>query len=83
MTAATAAQLSDRPGLRAIRLVIDDHEIVRAGLGAILASEPDFDVVGEAGPDDDPRLPWTGKPRAADILCWLGNSPVRVLNSSR
>ena len=21
---------------------------------------------------DDPRLPWEGKPRAADILCWLG-----------
>src|SRR5215472_4208395 len=21
---------------------------------------------------DDPRLPWHGKPRAADILCWLG-----------
>ena len=21
---------------------------------------------------DDPRLPWQGKPRAADILCWLG-----------
>ncbi len=26
----------------------------------------------KTGPDDDPRLPWTGKPRAADILCWLG-----------
>jgi membrane-associated protein len=21
---------------------------------------------------DDPRLPWSGKPRTADILCWLG-----------
>jgi membrane-associated protein len=21
---------------------------------------------------DDPRLPWQGKPRTADILCWLG-----------
>src|SRR5258707_15840554 len=21
---------------------------------------------------NDPRLPWNGKPRAADILCWLG-----------
>src|SRR6266567_6031936 len=27
---------------------------------------------GKAGPGDDPRLPWQGKPRAADILCWLG-----------
>jgi membrane protein DedA with SNARE-associated domain len=27
---------------------------------------------GKADPWDDPRLPWQGKPRAADILCWLG-----------
>jgi membrane-associated protein len=27
---------------------------------------------GEADPRDDPRLPWTGKPRAADVLCYLG-----------
>src|SRR6266545_2520465 len=27
---------------------------------------------GKAGPGGDPRLPWQGKPRAADILCWLG-----------
>lgn len=27
---------------------------------------------GEADPRDDPRLPWQGKPRAADVLCWLG-----------
>jgi membrane-associated protein len=27
---------------------------------------------GKADPQDDPRLPWHGKPRAADILCWLG-----------
>jgi membrane protein DedA with SNARE-associated domain len=25
-----------------------------------------------ADPWDDPRLPWHGKPRTADILCWLG-----------
>jgi membrane-associated protein len=24
------------------------------------------------GPENDPRLPWHGTPRAADILCWLG-----------
>ncbi len=29
-------------------------------------------VPGQAGPAEDPRLPWQGKPRAADILCWLG-----------
>jgi membrane-associated protein len=27
---------------------------------------------GQAGPPDDLRLPWQGKPRAADILCWAG-----------
>src|SRR5258708_37867757 len=27
---------------------------------------------GSADRWDDPRLPWHGKPRAADILCWLG-----------
>jgi membrane-associated protein len=26
----------------------------------------------KADPWDDPRLPWQGKPRAADIFCWLG-----------
>ncbi len=26
----------------------------------------------KADPWDDPRLPWHGKPRTADILCWLG-----------
>jgi membrane-associated protein len=31
------------------------------------AAEP-----GKADPWDDPRLPWQGKPRTADILCWLG-----------
>ena len=29
-------------------------------------------AAGQTGPGDDPRLPWQGKPRAADILCWLG-----------
>jgi membrane protein DedA with SNARE-associated domain len=27
---------------------------------------------GKAGQWSDPRLPWLGKPRAADILCWAG-----------
>jgi membrane-associated protein len=26
----------------------------------------------KADPWNDPRLPWQGKPRAADIFCWLG-----------
>src|SRR5215831_21282319 len=27
---------------------------------------------GKAEPWSDPRLPWLGKPRTADILCWAG-----------
>src|ERR1700692_1237769 len=27
---------------------------------------------GKADPSNDPRLPWHGKPRAADIFFWLG-----------
>jgi DNA-binding NarL/FixJ family response regulator len=30
-------------------LVVDDHEVVRHGLRAFLSSEPDIEVVGEAG----------------------------------
>lgn len=30
-------------------LIADDHPIVREGLAAILATQPDFDVVGQAG----------------------------------
>jgi membrane protein DedA with SNARE-associated domain len=26
----------------------------------------------KAAPLSDPRLPWNGKPRAVDIICWLG-----------
>ena len=30
-------------------LIVDDHPVVRDGLVAILSTQPDFDVVGEAG----------------------------------
>ncbi|HEV3266240.1 MAG TPA: response regulator transcription factor [Acidimicrobiales bacterium] len=33
--------------------IIDDHEMVREGLRAILDTEPDFDVVAESGTADD------------------------------
>ena len=29
-------------------LIIDDHEMVREGLKAILVAEPDFSIVGDA-----------------------------------
>jgi len=34
-------------------LVVDDHPIVRSGITSVLASQPDFDVVGEAGNGDE------------------------------
>jgi membrane-associated protein len=37
------------------------------GAGAGPAAEP-----GKADRWNDPRLPWYGRPRAADICCWLG-----------
>jgi DNA-binding NarL/FixJ family response regulator len=54
VTATTADLESETPAQPRIRVVIDGHEIEREGLKAILASEPDFDVVGETGPNDDP-----------------------------
>ena len=39
---------------RAIRvLVVDDHPVVRAGVQGMLASHPDFDVVGEAADGEE------------------------------
>ncbi len=36
--------------IRPIRvLIVDDHTIVRKGIGALLATEPNIEVVGEAG----------------------------------
>ncbi len=36
------------------------------------AAAPPAPGPGKADPWDDPRLPWRGKARRADILCWLG-----------
>ncbi|MGO1560786.1 Hemoglobin-dependent two component system response regulator HrrA [Actinomycetales bacterium JB111] len=37
-----------------IRIVLaDDHPVVRAGIGAMLASEADLEVIGEAAPPDE------------------------------
>ena len=34
------------------------------------AESPESAESPTASPWDDPRLPWTGRPRTADILCW-------------
>src|SRR4029077_19803679 len=34
-------------------LVADDHPIVRSGITSVLATQPDFDVVGTAGDGDE------------------------------
>ena len=39
---------SDRQARRVRIVIVDDHELARAGLRSILADEPDLEVVGEA-----------------------------------
>jgi DNA-binding NarL/FixJ family response regulator len=79
-----AAGQAEHAGRRATRVVVHEREIVRAGLKAIIASAPDFEVVGEAGPGDDllrlvaqaqpdvvllnPRLPAAGADACARLL---------------
>lgn len=46
--------VTDAPAPDRLRLVLaDDHAVVRAGLKLLLESEPDFEVVAEAGTVDD------------------------------
>jgi len=42
------------------------------GQTAERATTTPADTPKKADPWNDPRLPWHGKPRAADICCWLG-----------
>ena len=44
-------------------------ESAQAAEGAATAAAA---APGKADSSNDPRLPWHGKPRAADIFCWLG-----------
>jgi DNA-binding NarL/FixJ family response regulator len=40
---------ADAPGNRVTIFLLDDHEVVRRGVRQLLDSEPDMEVVGEAG----------------------------------
>jgi len=46
---------------------VPETEPAAEGAETAATAEP-----GKAGRPNDPRLPWHGKPRTADILCWLG-----------
>jgi DNA-binding NarL/FixJ family response regulator len=47
-------------------MIVDDHQIVREGLKAILQDDPDFEVVAESRQSRD-SLSWRGEP--TPILC--------------
>jgi DNA-binding NarL/FixJ family response regulator len=83
-------------GTEAVRvLIVDDDALVRAGLRAVLGSEPDLAVVGEAGdgaevlplavrlrPDVvlmDVRMPAVDGIRATELLLQRLDRPPRVL----
>src|SRR5215831_16779591 len=63
------APLRGAPTLGVCLMSVPETESARAGEGAATgaAAAPE-----KAGSWNDPRLPWHGKPRTADILCWLG-----------
>lgn len=76
-------------------LVVDDHPIVRSGISGLLATEPDFIVVGEASSGEealamvaaaapdvvlmDLRMPGMGGVEATRRLVRLADAPPRVL----
>src|ERR1700726_1165763 len=48
-----------------------DEEAVTQDGGEAEEAEPDV-AQAERGTWDDPRVPWSGRPRRVDILCWAG-----------
>jgi membrane protein DedA with SNARE-associated domain len=55
--------------------LVDEQAAAEAALraGDVAATEAKRLRTGqEQEPWDDPRIPWAGKPRRADILCWAG-----------
>ena len=85
--AAALSALGPRSGSGAlIRVaVVDDHPLVREGTAALLASEPDLEVVGTAGSlDDAVRLLTDAQPDVVVLDIRLGTeSGLRLLGGSR
>jgi membrane-associated protein len=55
---------------------VDDEAVTRQA-GEAQEADPQTQNQGPAeepasGPWDDPRIPWSGRPRLVDILCWAG-----------
>lgn len=53
-----------RPGME-YRVLVDEGAVTEPEQAAA-------DAGGQRQAWDDPRLPWTGKPGRADVLCWAG-----------
>jgi two-component system response regulator NreC len=45
--------MSNEPGVKIRLLLVDDHEVVRAGLRMLLGAEPDMEIAGEAGSGEE------------------------------
>lgn len=65
-------------------LIVDDHPVVRAGIAALLAGEPDIDVVGECtGADEALRSAASRKPDVVLMDLQLGEGPDGVDATTR
>lgn len=65
-------------------LIVDDHPVVRAGIAALLAGEPDIEVVGEcADADEALRSAAAGKPDVVLMDLQLGPGPDGVAATER
>jgi membrane-associated protein len=54
-----------------------DEEAVTPEAGGAQGADPQTEApppetAGPVSPWDDPRVPWTGRPRKVDVLCWGG-----------
>lgn len=63
-------------------LIADDHAVVRSGLRALLAADPELEVVGEAG-DGDETLRLTGTLRPDLVLLDISMPPDNGIQTAR